>query len=186
MALRQDLMVALEIRPALPEDVSAAGEILADASAWLQGRGIAQWPARFSEEFLLGFVRRGELYVAGVGTTLVGTVTLQWADPPFWGDRQDAGFVHRLAVRRSHAGVGRSLLDWAEQAAVDHGRTFLCLDTLSSNVRLRRYYEDLGFREVREISGPADHPTDPVLGAWRAVLYEKGVGPGLPQSGTLR
>jgi ribosomal protein S18 acetylase RimI-like enzyme len=179
-ALRQDLVVALEIRPAEPEDVAAAGEILADASAWLQARGIAQWPARFSDEFLLGSVRRGELYVAGVGAALVATLTLQWSDPPFWGDRQDAAFVHRLAVRRSHAGVGRSLLDWAEQAAADRGRSFLCLDTLSSNVRLRRYYEDLGFREVREISGPADHPTDPVLGAWRAVLYEKRVGPGQP------
>jgi hypothetical protein len=68
------------------------------------------------------------------------------------------------------------LLDWAEQQAVQQGRSFLCLDTLSSNTRLRRYYEELGFRAAGEISGPADHPTDPALGRWRAVLYEKAIG----------
>jgi GNAT superfamily N-acetyltransferase len=100
-------------------------------------------------------------------------VTLQWSDPPFWGDRHDAGFVHRLAVRRSHTGSGRALLDWAEGQVAARGRSFVCLDTLSSNTRLRRYYEDMGFRAVGEITGPADHPTDPALGQWRATLYEK-------------
>jgi hypothetical protein len=34
----------------------------------------------------------------------------------------------------------------------------------------------MGFRAVGEISDPADHPTDPALGSWRAVLYEKAIG----------
>jgi hypothetical protein len=58
---------------------------------------------------------------------------------------------------------------------VAKGRSFLCLDTLSSNTRLCRYYEDIGFRAVGEIAGPADHPTDPSIGAWRATLYERAV-----------
>jgi GNAT superfamily N-acetyltransferase len=155
--------------------VAAVADVLAEGSAWLQSKGIAQWPARFSADFLLGYVQRGELYVATEDGDVVGTVTLLWSDPPFWGDRQDAGVVHRLAVRRSHTGSGRALLDWAEGQVVAKGRSFLCLDTLSSNTRLRRYYEDLGFRAVGEITGPADHPTDPALGQWRATLYEKAV-----------
>jgi hypothetical protein len=91
-----------------------------------------------SARFFDGYVRRGELYVATVRNGIVGTVTLQWLDPPFWGERQDAGFVPRLAVRRTHAGCGRTVLDWAERKAVEQGRSFLCLDTLSSNTRLRR------------------------------------------------
>jgi GNAT superfamily N-acetyltransferase len=163
------------IRPAGPEDVEAVADVLAEVSAWLQSKGIAQWPDRFSADFLLGYTRRRELYVATEGGDVVGTVTLQWSDQPFWGDRQDAGFVHRLAVRRSHSGSGRALLDWAEGQVEAKGRSFLCLDTLSSNTRLRRYYEDIGFRAVGEITGPADHPTDPALGQWRATLYEKVV-----------
>jgi predicted N-acetyltransferase YhbS len=165
--------VPLAIRPARPGDVEAVGDVLAEASAWLQGKGIAQWPARFAADFLLGCTERGELYVATDGDSVVGTVTLQWSDPPFWGDRNDAGFVHRLAVRRSHPGSGLTLLQWAEGQVLARGRSFVCLDTLATNSRLRRYYEDLGFRAVGEITGPASHPTDPALGPWRAVLYEK-------------
>jgi GNAT superfamily N-acetyltransferase len=165
----------LEVRSAAADDIEAVADILAEVSAWLLTKGIRQWPARFPSDFFDGYVRRGELYVATVEDEIVGTVTLQWLDPPFWGERQNAGFVHRLAVRRAHAGCGRTLLDWAEKQAVQQGRSFLCLDTLTSNTRLRRYYEDLGFRAVGEISGLADHPTDPALGRWRAVLYEKAI-----------
>jgi GNAT superfamily N-acetyltransferase len=172
----QDLPVVPMIRPAGPGDIDAAADILADASAWLASKGIAQWPARFPADFLLGYAERGELYVATSDGETVGTVTLQWADPMFWGERADAGFVHRLAVRRSHAGLGLDLIRWAEQQVRDRGRRALCLDCLSDNTRLHRYYEDLGFRPVREIAGPADHPTDPRLGQWRAVLYEKPIG----------
>jgi GNAT superfamily N-acetyltransferase len=168
--------MSLEVRLAAPDDVDAVVDVLAEVSAWLRTKGIRQWPERFSGDFFDGYVGRGELYVATIAGEIIGTVTLQWLDPPFWGDRQDAGFVHRLAVRRSPAGWGRTLLDWAEQKALEQGRSFLCLDTLSSNTRLRRYYEDMGFRSVGEISGPADHPTDPTLGPWRAVLYEKAIG----------
>jgi GNAT superfamily N-acetyltransferase len=171
----------LAVRPAGPDEVELVGDILAEASAWLQSKGIAQWPARFAPEFLLGCVERGELYVATDGGRIVGTVTLQWSDPLFWGDRQDAGFVHRLAVQRAHAGGGRDLLEWVEGEVKARGRSFVCLDTLSSNTRLRRYYEEMGFRTVGEITGPAEHPTDPALGGWRAVLYEKAIaGPGSP------
>jgi GNAT superfamily N-acetyltransferase len=165
----------LEVRPAGPDDVEAVADVLAEETAWLQAKGIRQWPARFPADFLLACAGRGELYAGTVDDRIVATVTLQWSDPSFWGDRQDAGFVHRLAVRRSHAGCGPVLLKWAEQEVRRRGRSFLCLDTLSSNIRLCRYYEKIGFRAVGEIAGPADHLTDPALGSWRATLYEKAI-----------
>jgi GNAT superfamily N-acetyltransferase len=165
----------LIVRAAGPADVEAVEDILAEVSAWMRARDIVQWPVRFPDGFLLGCARRGELYVASDQRGPVGTVTLQWSDPLFWGDRHDAGFVHRLAVRRSYAGAGRFLLEWAEAEVRARGRSFVCLDTLTSNTRLRRYYEDLGYRPVGEISGPAEHPTDPALGAWRTTLYEKAI-----------
>ena len=87
--------------------------------------------------------------------------------------------MHRLAVSRSHPGLGPTILSWAGQQVVDRGRRFVCLDCLSDNVRLRRYYEQLGFRAVGEVAGPAGHPTDPRLGGWRAALYEKAVSAGV-------
>lgn len=117
--------------------------------------------------------RQGELFVAVTDEgTIAGTLTLLWSDPIFWGERDDAGYVHRLAVRRSHAGIGRPLLDWAD-AVVGKRRAYLCVDVMSENVRLRRYYERLGFHRVREISGPASHPHGATDTPWTATLYER-------------
>jgi hypothetical protein len=57
------------------------------------------------------------VYLVTKGAETVATVTLLWHDPSFWKEREDAAFVHRLAVRRGHPGLGRSLLDWAADQA---------------------------------------------------------------------
>jgi GNAT superfamily N-acetyltransferase len=165
--------VTLDIRPATEVDVDAVVDILAEATAFARSKGMAQWPARFRRETLLGLVASGVLYVAEAGGEVIATITLQWSDPPFWGDRDDAGFVHRVAVTRSHPGVGRALLEWAEGRAVERGRRFLCLDCVAANARLRRYYEGMGFRLVTEAPGPPDHAHTTAHGPWLAALYEK-------------
>jgi hypothetical protein len=66
----------------------------------------------------------------------------------------DAGFFHRLAVPRSHAGLGRGLIDWADRQTEAGGRPFLCLDAMTLNRWLRDCYEAMGFAEVGQIEGP--------------------------------
>jgi GNAT superfamily N-acetyltransferase len=60
-----------------------------------------------------------------------------------------AFYVHRLAVRRSHAGAGWSqrLLDWAADEVRRNGRNFVRLDS-EVRPRLLRLYEEAGFRRV--------------------------------------
>lgn len=159
--------------PATAEDLPEIVTILAEASAWLLGRGIRQWPGQFPQELLVQSVANGELFVVLQDGQTAGTVTLQWADPMFWGDRSDAGFVHRLAISRAYAGIGKQVIWWAQSQVLAHGRNYLCLDTLTSNARLCRYYEDLGFSAVGEASGPLAHPHTEAHGFWRATLYEK-------------
>lgn len=170
-------MVCVEL--ASYDEADAVVDVLAEASAWLASKGIHQWPARFEIEFIQETIKAGTLYVVKVGGRLAGTVTLQWSDPMFWGERDDAAFIHRLAIRRSHAGLGREVVAWAESEALSSGRRHLCLDTLSSNVRLRRYYEDLGFRPVGEVKGPSAHSHTEAHGTWTATLYEKALVPSL-------
>jgi ribosomal protein S18 acetylase RimI-like enzyme len=59
----------------------------------------------------------------------------------------DAGYVHRLAVRRAYAGrgMGRALLEWAAAQTAGSGRVWLRLDCMADNRRLCHYYESLGF-----------------------------------------
>ena len=170
--------MAIEVVPAGVDDVPMVLAILGEASAWLRSRGVLQWPERFPEELLQRSAASQELYVVLDEGERAGTVTLQWLDPMFWGDRADAGFIHRLAVSRVHAGIGKAVVAWAEREVVAHGREYLCLDTLSSNTRLRRYYEELGFKPVGTVSGPDNHPHSAAHGHWEAVLYEKRLAVG--------
>jgi ribosomal protein S18 acetylase RimI-like enzyme len=167
--------VTIEIRRATASDVPAVVEVLAGASAWLASRGVDQWPERFSDSFISATAERGELYVAVEEPEVVGTITLQWSDPMFWAERCDAGFFHRLAIRRSHTGLGRTLIDWADNQSEQRGRPYLCMDVVTSNRRLRDYYEALGFQEVDQIEGPREHPHSSALGRWQATLYQRPV-----------
>lgn len=95
-------------------------------------------------------VREGLFFIACVDDEPVGTLKFQLSDALFWPDVHDgdSAFVHRLAVRRSHAGGGVStaMLAWARDRATSLGRTYLRLDTEASRLRLRAVYERFGFR----------------------------------------
>ncbi len=149
-------------------DLDRVLEILEEASRWLSSKGLeTQWrPSPAFRQTIKDNIERGDVYVAkGLGGTF-GTITLQWNDKKFWGDiRQDAGYIHKLAITRSHAGqhLGLRLLNWAEAKARAEGKSYLRLDCLASNKTIRQYYERVGFTHVRDTLAPG----------WKASLYEK-------------
>jgi GNAT superfamily N-acetyltransferase len=69
---------------------------------------------------------------------IVGTVTVVWAQPENQPHRGDVAkmLVHRRARR---CGVGAALLEEAERAAVNAGRTLLVLDTVTGGDAERLY-----------------------------------------------
>lgn len=145
----------MEIRPANIGDLLTVQSILAEASAWLASRGIEQWPeSGFPEEQTARRIRQGSVYLAFAAGEPVATITLDaWADPEFWDTPDDAGYVHRLAVRRSWAGrgIGKALLDWAGQRVAESGGQWLRLDCMRDNKPLHDYYRHLGFEHVRDV-----------------------------------
>lgn len=129
--------------------IDQTGDVLAvldEAAGWLQQRGVEQWPPRFEHSWIEGPIRRGETWLVTVGGTVSGTVTLDRSDR-LWEDVPSAAalYVHRMAVRRSAAGLGAVILGWAADAASRLGLEVLRLDCVASNARLRTYYEDAGF-----------------------------------------
>lgn len=147
-------------------DVETVRALLEEVSAWLLGKGLRQWPERFDDEWFVPALHAGETWLASRRGALVATITLQWEDEAVWGPRPpDAGYVHRLAVRRAAAGVGADLLTWAEQETRARGRSFLRLDCWSENTRLREYYETHGF----------EHRGDTAEWGWTVSRYEKRV-----------
>lgn len=155
-------------------------DVLSEAAEWMDSRGRPNWPARFPTRLIASAAAAGELFVVEIGGAPVATLTLQWSDPRFWGnptlgdEDDDAGYVHRLAVRRAHAGhgLGYRLLDWADGAVRATGRSRLRLDVVSDNERLRRYYEGAGFVHQRDVDGEFVLPGG-TRRPWRTSLYER-------------
>ena len=135
----------LEVTQAGPADLSVVTQILEEASAWLHGRGIDQWPKQFSADWIGPPLERGETWLANIDGVVVGTLTLTTSDPAWPAEPLAASYLHRLAVRRSFAGLGNDLLAWASTEAHRRGHRRLRLDCVSSNLRLRRYYTEAGF-----------------------------------------
>ena len=127
------------------------------------------WPEEFPRGPYEESIAAGEVYLLRRGGAPVGMLLLQWSDRELWGDvPEDAGYVHKLAVRRAYAGegLGREMLRWAEGEAAAAGKRYLRLDCMADNPPLRAYYERAGFE-----------PRGVVYGAgWSACLYEKRVG----------
>ncbi|HTD51097.1 MAG TPA: GNAT family N-acetyltransferase [Acidimicrobiia bacterium] len=86
----------------------------------------------------------------------------------------DAGYVHRLAVRRSCAGhgIGCRLFDWAGLRVRANGGSWLRLDVVTENGPLRRYYEAAGFVHRDDVEGVHVSP-DGTTTPWRTSLYER-------------
>lgn len=134
---------------ATPEDADTFIGIHEEVARWLWDRGIPQWePGTFQRAWILGPIKRGELYLAKRGDDALGAVIVQWSDVSTWGKRPpDAGYIHPLRVRRRAAGqgLGRALLRWAEEYAALAGKSSLRLECRADVAGLRRYYERAGY-----------------------------------------
>jgi GNAT superfamily N-acetyltransferase len=169
----------LIIRAARTDDLPAIAQLLDEAGDWMRSQGISdQWPTRFPLSDLAARVHRGELHIAYDHATPVGTFALDYhADPEFWHDDPNgelAGYLHRLAVARTHAGhgLGAQLVNHAARLVADSGRRWLRLDCAKHNTRLHDYYRQLSFTHLQTIDLP--HRKS-------GALFERAIAP--PQAG---
>ena len=158
----------MHIRLATPDDLPLVIEIIGEAAAWLEAKGVRQWPSPPNEHWrrrVAGQIARGECYLAYRGDEASGTLRLTWTDPYWRNAPQAAGYVHSLAIRTHLHGqqLGEALLNWAVEQIRQRGRKWVRLDCLASNSRLRRYYEALGFVYRGQVG---DHD-------YVAALYER-------------
>ncbi len=141
----------IAIRCADPTDISTIRQILLEAERWLETKSEPLWQ---EGEISVGSVTRdiedGLFFVAQSARETVGTIKFQLTDELFWPDigHEDSAFIHRLAVRRSHAGgkVSTALLRWSVGRTRTLGRRYLRLDCDTSRPKLRTVYERFGFQ----------------------------------------
>jgi ribosomal protein S18 acetylase RimI-like enzyme len=144
----------------IPRDrIAEAAEILSAASAWSASQASFTWkPADIGCEALAACSDRDELYGLIDRGEIVGCMLLTTEDAVHWPDDKpgDALYVHKLAVKRSRAGmgVGEALVDFASREAKLRGVPMLRLDTVPQT-RLPDYYQRQGF--IADANGPADY-----------------------------
>ncbi|AXL78694.1 GNAT family N-acetyltransferase [Corynebacterium diphtheriae] len=148
------------VRVACSGDIDEVVRLMHDAAAWMSAKGTPAWDvARIDRTFAETFVLRSELLVASCSDGIVGCCTLSAEDPEFWPDalKGEAAYLHKLAVRRTHAGRGVSsaLIEACRHAARTQGCAKLRLDC---HPNLRGLYERLGFTHV-DTFNPGWDPT---------------------------
>ena len=144
--------MGIVIRQASGDDTPALVETLTEAATWVeQMDGTVMWvEGELEEHRVRAEAEAGMFIAADENGTIVGAIRFQLEDQLFWPDLDgsDSAFVHRLAVRRSHAGQGIStaLLQWTVDRARSLGKRYLRLDCDADRPRLRTLYERFGFR----------------------------------------
>ena len=139
------------IRRAAPPDAALVEAMLNEAAAWVDALGAVMWDeGELDHAQIVSEVEAGMYAIADVDGEAAGAVRYQLEDRLFWPDLEgdDSAFVHRLVVRRKFKGQGVStaLLRWAVAETRASGRTYLRLDCDADRAKLRRLYEDFGFR----------------------------------------
>jgi GNAT superfamily N-acetyltransferase len=153
-----------------PGDIEGLCDVLADC---VEGGASVSFMLPMTREKAERFWRgvaesaaRGErvLLVAEEGGRILGTVQVVLAQPENQPHRADVSkmLVHRAARRR---GLGEALMNAAEAAARDCGKSLLVLDTASADAE--RLYARCGWQRVGAIPNYALLPQ----GGWCATVY---------------
>ena len=158
-------------------DLPEALALFDESVAWLVARGQeAQWGTTpFSQlprahERFTGWIEAGALFVARTGEKMVGVIALSDTVPKyvlhlFESFPDTAFYLEAFTTSRSYVGqgIGRDLLCWAEEYALQHGRTTIWLDCWAGKPALPNYYQGAGYAPRRTFK----------VGEWQGLLLEK-------------
>src|ERR1700735_1780551 len=160
--LQKAMPAVLYVRRATADDLQTILGFIAEASSWLQQKGIDQWAnpwptvAARDERVRSGLAEGRTWMVQDSDGTPIATITCRrTGNPDLWtpaDQKTPAVYVSRLIVRRGYAGwaIGAELLDWAGKRAADkYGAQWIRIDVGTTNVALHGYYEKRKFSFIR-------------------------------------
>lgn len=174
----------LSIDQATPDDEDTVFTILDETAEWLYSSDITQWPRQFSgiddwrSERIRGHISAGQVWLVRVHAETAAVFTLAGPDKDYahgWpSNPNDALYIYRMAVRRSHSGrgLGQHILNWASARATALGLSWLRLDCHRDNTKLQEYYEAAGFARV----GTVVTTIDPGGSNLTGETYTRGSG----------
>jgi ribosomal protein S18 acetylase RimI-like enzyme len=153
----------MNVRKVKVAEAGLVHDILLENGRWMHSNGIEQWPTEWLES-IAGDIAKSvgdeKFWCCTIKNEIAAVAEVKTDPEALWGfDAQSSAYVHKLAIRRKFAseGVGAALLRSTIENAFSDGLSFVRLDCVASNRRLRNYYEDLGFRYIStENNGEVD------------------------------
>ena len=151
---------ALQIRPlAAADSLIELTALIHRAYARLAAMGLQHTAVDQPPEVTAGRISGGVCFVATLAGRIVGTIV---AHPTYaqnacaYFTRAGVATAHQLAIEPSHQGlgIGRALLQRAEQWAREHGYRELALDTAERAAHLVQLYTRRGYRHVGWVTWP--------------------------------
>ena len=121
---------------------------------------IDQWDETYpNSDVIYEDIKLGSFYVCKIDHKIVGGVNIdQLQDPTYleinWKDNSNSFLVvHRLGVREEYwdNGIGKFLMEFAENLVRKHGLKSIRLDTYSGNPKAMNFYRKLGYEELGTI-----------------------------------
>ncbi|WP_166395054.1 GNAT family N-acetyltransferase [Rubrobacter marinus] len=144
------------------EELERFSRVLLEVAGWLEAGGRPMWTAdELAPGALLERYDLREMRLGVLDGEPAAAMVVQESDGVFWpgAPEGESLFVHKLAVARRLKGRGAAaaMLDWARARALEQGKAYLRLDCAADRPKLRRFYEEYGFRGVgRRMVGPCD------------------------------
>ena len=142
------------------QDMDQAISVLHNVAQWLEesGKKPSKWwqPQNMNREFFLQHAEPSEFYAVLVdGKPAAAAILQDTQRNQSWesidkNKQVSALYIHWLCVHRQYAGRGlpKLIVDFAEQQAVSRGIHLLRVDTNAQETKLRKIYENLGFKLV--------------------------------------
>jgi GNAT superfamily N-acetyltransferase len=146
--------------PASVNDAAALAELQTAVAAHLtKQHGSGPWSPETSEKGVLFAMRNSQVYVARLGTELVGTLRLAtkkpWAiDTSYFSPCRKPLYLLAMAVipERQRQGIGRKCLKEAERIAKGRPADALRLDAYDANAGAGGFYARCGWKETGRVT----------------------------------
>ena len=151
------------IRKAKKKEIQQILTLTRACGQQMKSQNIFQWNENYPsiEAFNKG-LKRNELFVLISEESIVGCITItqkidkeylpiNWQTP-----NENNLYIHRLAIHPNFQGKGfaQTLMDFAENFALENNYSSIRLDTFSGNERNQIFYKKRGYKKLGEINFP--------------------------------
>jgi ribosomal protein S18 acetylase RimI-like enzyme len=149
----------MQIRLATHQDLAALMALVRRVVPLMRSAGNLQWDENYPNEAVFERdIDLKQLWIAEIGQDIAGIAAITMDQEPDyaqvgWDISEPAIVVHRLAVDPAFrgAGVASSLMQTAEQIAVERGISVVRVDTNTQNEATQRLFPKLGYQLAGEI-----------------------------------